>query len=130
MDYRRFPPPIKLSHHITEILLKVALNTIRQTKQKIILRQNKLTFKYGNSYMITVSQNVVHLALIEIYYVGLFSKLCLVWLLQNIAKKYSTYSDHHNITETLLKVALNTIKQTNQIYQKIHVIQSINIQQV
>ena len=36
----------------------------------------------------TLSQNVVHLALIEIYYVGLF----LVWLLQNIAKKYSTYS--------------------------------------
>ena len=34
-------------------------------------------------------------------------------------------TDHHNITETLLKVALNTIKQTNQIYQKIH---SINIQ--
>ena len=34
-----------------------------------------------------LSQNVVHLALIEIYYVGLFSKLCLVWLLQNIAKK-------------------------------------------
>jgi hypothetical protein len=40
----------------------------------------------------TLSHNVVHLALIEIYYVGLFSKLCLVWLLQNIAKKYSTYS--------------------------------------
>jgi hypothetical protein len=37
-------------------------------------------------------------------------------------------TDHHNITETLLKVALNTIKQTNQIYQKIHVIHSINIQ--
>jgi hypothetical protein len=50
-------PPVfstnKTDHHdITEILLKVALNTIRQTKQKIILRQNKLTFKYGNSYMI------------------------------------------------------------------------------
>jgi hypothetical protein len=28
----------------------------------------------------TVSQHVVHLALIEIYYIGLFSKLCLVWL--------------------------------------------------
>jgi hypothetical protein len=40
----------------------------------------------------TLSQNVVHLALIEIYYVGLFSKLCLVWLLQDIAKNCSTYS--------------------------------------
>jgi len=26
-----FPPPIKLTHDITEILLKVALNTIKQT---------------------------------------------------------------------------------------------------
>jgi len=29
----RFPPPIKL-HNITEILLKVALNTIKQTNIK------------------------------------------------------------------------------------------------
>jgi hypothetical protein len=26
----RFPPPIKLTHDITEILLKIALNTINQ----------------------------------------------------------------------------------------------------
>jgi hypothetical protein len=44
------------------------------------------------SHWQTLLQNVVHLSLIEIYYAGLFSKLCLVWLLQNIAKKYSTYS--------------------------------------
>ena len=46
------------------------------------------------SHWQTLSQNVIHLALIEIYYVGLFSKLCLVWLLQNKAKKYSTYSGY------------------------------------
>jgi hypothetical protein len=44
-------------------------------------------YRHVANHCQTLSQNVVHLALIEIYYVGLFSKLCLVWLLQNIANQ-------------------------------------------
>jgi hypothetical protein len=31
--FLRFPPPIKLTHDITEILLKVAFNTIKRKKK-------------------------------------------------------------------------------------------------
>jgi hypothetical protein len=43
----RFPPPIKLTRHeITEILLKVALNTIDQTKRKLDVKTTMLTVEH------------------------------------------------------------------------------------
>jgi hypothetical protein len=54
----RFPPPIKLSHDITEILLKVALNTIEQTNKKYqIVKKSPLPLVFGESFYQKISQN-------------------------------------------------------------------------
>ena len=45
----RFPPPMKLTHNITEILLKVALNTIKQTQKQTNLQDIHLHLSYSNS---------------------------------------------------------------------------------
>ena len=45
----RFPPPMKLTHNITEILLKVALNTIKQTQKQTNLEDIHLHLSYSNS---------------------------------------------------------------------------------
>ena len=36
--FLRFPPPIKLTSAISEILLKVVLNTLKQTTDKLIYK--------------------------------------------------------------------------------------------
>ena len=47
---RWFPPPIKMDRHdITEILLKVALNTIKQTN----IKHNDILLRFGCLWLVT-----------------------------------------------------------------------------
>ena len=49
--YSVFPPPIKTDHHdITEILLKMALNTINHQPTSFIFRSNLIFYRYSQEW--------------------------------------------------------------------------------
>jgi hypothetical protein len=56
-----FPPPIKTNrHNITEILLKVTLSTIKQTKTKVALNNNHLLYHLFKSRLCIFSVLVIY----------------------------------------------------------------------
>ena len=87
----RFLPSIKLSHDITEILLKVELNTINKTNQSDNIYFRCCDFESGLCDHEVFS--------IQHYVIKFVSDL----------RSSVVFSDHHNLTEILLKVVLNTI---------------------
>ena len=170
----------KIEHHdITEILLKVALNTTNKQTNTIIVSQmymwnkishyivpyknkshmSKLTFKFSVSLWSVVLQKwwsvikfvvkcwtvanisvrqpvtVDHVILVKksLLKVGIFCtifSLCHIyvqsllcqwlatswWFFPGPSVSSTNKTDHHDVTEILLKVALNTIKQTNKTF--------------
>ena len=109
----RFPPPIKLTHDITEILLKAALKTINQTKPTIIkfhqslhklFQYNIINLIYWIDYNLCIKLTLHHLMLTFFChfviqqppppYEDTTSKLKKWPLLRGINQLYSTISVH------------------------------------
>jgi hypothetical protein len=101
----------KADHNITEILLKVALNTIKQTLQwrshhghdHMVSSTNKADCHYRTEILLKVALNTI--------------KQTLQWRGHHghdHMVSSTNKADCHYRTEILLKVALNTIKQTLQ----------------
>ena len=97
----RAPPPIKLiAPNITEILLKVALNTINLNQTKPVQIITKV-----------VSSNPAHS---EVFDTTLCDNVCQWheagrWFSPDTPVSSTNKTDRHDITEILLEVALNTI---------------------
>ena len=82
-------------HEITEILLKVALSIIKPTSQP----KDSIYFfnKAVSAHYLNIGNHIVH-----------------QWFSPCTPVSSTNKIDRHDITEILLKVALNTIKQTNK----------------